>query len=618
MKMSNIFKGAMVGVLALSMASCQDFLNRPTEDNYNVDNFYKNDEQVEQGVNFLYNSPWYDFQRAFIKIGEVMSGNMYWGSSPYLTFTTNGTDVDLVNMSYSLWAVNGQANTVITNILNSEGPSQAAKNKAIGEALTWKAMAYFYMVRTFGEVPIVHDNNAILTSGTYNDLYKTDRASVYEYVIMTLEKAMELLPKQTSGWNGRIDYYSAEGLLAKVYLTRAGLSGTLNNDDLKKAAEYAEDVIVNSGRTLTPKFSDIFRLAPSVHNATGEHLIAWQWECSSGRWTSQNTLQSDLCFEGFSEFGDLWGGWGGPSYDLALAYGVDPVAGPKALANEKDTRRQATIMMAGDVYPYFWTTKSTKTGNKGFDYLYFLYSGDEEYANYGVPAQFEGPCGLQNVKHLFGDGADHEAALGFSAARMSYQLPTPLLRLSDVYLVCAEANLLGNLDASKALEYTNAVRARAGVDALAAVTFEDIWKERRLELAGEGDRWYDYVRLSYYDIDAAMNDLKSQKMKQVWNYDTACKNYWYTGCGGSLEDVPEDLTAFDPSKAEWRTTGYLNDKGEDQPVKYNDDENAPDRDAYVNATIFTLPLPSEDVVFNPHLLEPAQPVDVRTEYVYNF
>ena len=618
MKMSNIFKGAMVGVLALSMASCQDFLNRPTEDNYNVDNFYKNDEQVEQGVNFLYNSPWYDFQRAFIKIGEVMSGNMYWGSSPYLTFTTNGTDEDLVNMSYSLWNVNGQANTVITNILNSEGPSQAAKNKAIGEALTWKAMAYFYMVRTFGEVPIIHDNNAILTSGTYNDLYKADRASVYEYIIMTLEKAMELLPKQTSGWNGRIDYYSAEGLLAKVYLTRAGLSGTLNNDDLKKAAEYAEDVIINSGRTLTPKFSDIFRLAPAVHNATGEHLIAWEWECSSGRWTSQNTLQSDLCFEGFSEFGDLWGGWGGPSYDLALAFGVDPVAGPKALANEKDTRRQATIMMAGDVYPYFWTTKSTKTGNKGFDYLYFLYSGDEEYANYGVPAQFEGPCGLQNVKHLFGDGADHEAALGFSAARMSYQLPTPLLRLSDVYLVCAEANLLGNLDASKALEYTNAVRARAGVDALAAVTFEDIWKERRLELAGEGDRWYDYVRLSYYDIDAAMNDLKSQKMKQVWNYDTACKNYWYTGCGGSLEDVPEDLTAFDPSKAEWRTTGYLNDKGEDQPVKYNDDENAPDRDAYVNATIFTLPLPSEDVVFNPHLLEPAQPVDVRTEYVYNF
>ena len=608
MKINNIFKGVMVGALALSMASCQDFLNRPTEDNYNVDNFYQNDDQVEQGVNYLYNSPWYDFQRAFIKIGEVMSGNMYWGSSPYLTFTTNGTDGDLVNMSYSLWAVNGHANTVITNILNAEGPSQAAKNKSIGEALTWKAMAYFFMVRTFGEVPIVHDNNAILTSGTYNDLYKADRASVYEYIVMTLEKAMELLPKQTSGWNGRIDYYAAEALLAKVHLTRAGLSGTLDNEDLQKAAAYAEDVILNSGRKLTPAYSDIFRLAPSVHNATGESLIAWQWESSSGRWTAQNTLQSDLCFEGFSEFGDLWGGWGGPSYDLALAFGVDPVAGPAALANEKDVRRKATMMMAGDVYPYFWTTKSTKTGNKGFDYLYFLYSGDADYANYGVPAQFEGPCGSQNVKHLFGDGADHEAALGVSAARMSYQLPTHLLRMGDVYLICAEANLLSG-NAAKALEYVNAVRVRAGVDALASVTFDDIWKERRLELAGEGDRWYDYVRLAYYDKNFAMEDLKSQKMNSVYNYDEACKNYWYTGCGGSLENVPEDLTAFDPSKAEWKTD-FANE------VKYNEDD--PARSTYVNETIFTLPLPSEDVVFNPHLLEPAKPVDVRTEYVYNF
>ena len=608
MKLQNIFKGAMVGVLALSMASCQDFLNRPTEDNYNVDNFYKTDEQLEQGVNYLYNSPWYDFQRAFIKIGEVMSGNMYWGSSPYMTFTTNGTDGDLVNMSYSLWAVNGHANTVITNVLNSEGPSQAGKNKAIGEALTWKAMAYFYMVRTFGEIPIVHDNNAILTSGTYNDLYKADRASIYEYIVMTLEKAMELLPKQTSGWNGRIDYYAAEALLAKVHLTRAGLSGTLNNDDLQKAAAYAEDVILNSGRSLTPVYSDIFRLAPSVHNATGESLIAWQWECTSGRWTAQNTLQSDLIFEGFSEFGDMWGGWAGPSYDLALAFGVDPVKGPAGLANEKDTRRQATMMMAGDVYPYFWTTKTTKTGNKGFDYLYFLYSGDTDYASYGVPAQFEGPCGMQNVKHLFGDGADHEAALGFSAARMSYQLPTHLLRLGDVYLICAEANLLSG-NAAKALQYTNAIRERAGVDALASVTFDDIWKERRLELAGEGDRWYDYVRLAYYDKNFAMEDLKSQKMNSVYNYDQACKNYWYTGCGGTLENIPTDLTAFDPSKAEWKTDF-------ESEVKYNEDD--PARSTYVNENIFTLPLPAEDVVFNKHLLEPAQPVDVRTEYVYNF
>ena len=590
----------MVGVLALSMASCQDFLNRPTEDGYNVSNFYKNDAQVEQGVNYLYNSPWYDFQRAFIKIGEVMSGNMYWGSSPYLTFTTNGTDGDLVNMSYSLWAVNAHANTVIQNILGSEGPSQAAKNKAIGEALTWKAMAYFYMVRTFGEVPIVHDNTDVLTSGTYNELYKADRASIYEYIIMTLEKAMELLPKQTSGWNGRIDYYAAEGLLAKVYLTRAGLSGTLNNEDLQKAATYSEDVILNSGRTLTPKYSDIFRLSPSVYNAPGESLISWQWECSSGRWTAQNTLQSDLIFDGFSEFGDMWGGWGGPSYDLALAFDADPLLSPKTRIGEKDTRRKATMMMAGDVYEYFWTDKG------GFDYLKFLYSGDESYAEWGSPGQFQGPCGSQNVKHLFGNGADHLKALGISAARMSYQLPTHLLRLGDVYLICAEANFLA-ADKAKALTYVNAVRARAydeNVDAtdgaLAAVTYEDIWKERRLELAGEGDRWYDFVRRSYYEMDKMIAELKAQKRNSIYGYDGVAKNYY--------------------EKGDWTLEGLQDAEGNTIYVGYNDPATNADAPQAPNVTAssFTLPLPSEDVVFNKNLMEEAQAVDVRATYVYNF
>ena len=38
-----------------------------TEDNYNESNFYQNDEQCVQGVNYLYNSPWYDFQRGLLK-----------------------------------------------------------------------------------------------------------------------------------------------------------------------------------------------------------------------------------------------------------------------------------------------------------------------------------------------------------------------------------------------------------------------------------------------------------------------------------------------------------------------------------------------------------------------
>ena len=106
-------------VTALCLTACEDFLERPVEDNYNTENYYTDDASCIRGVNYLYNSPWYDFQRGFIKIGEVMSGNMYWASSPYLNFSVNGTDQDLVNMSYSLWAVIGHSNTVYNSIKSS-------------------------------------------------------------------------------------------------------------------------------------------------------------------------------------------------------------------------------------------------------------------------------------------------------------------------------------------------------------------------------------------------------------------------------------------------------------------------------------------------------------------
>ena len=551
MKINRIFGSIAVGLLALGTVSCEKFLDRPSEDSYNTSNFYLNDEQCIQGVNYIYNSPWYDFQRGFIKIGEVMSGNMYWGSSPYLTFTTNATDEDLKNMAYSLWAVNGHVNAVLVNINASDGPSRAVKNQCLGEALTLKALAYFFMVRTFGEVPIVHNNTELLGSNNYNNIYKVTRKNVYEYIIMTIEKAMSLLPKKTSGWNSRIDYYAAEALLSKVYLTMAGIDGALDQELLKKAAEYAKDVIDNSGRTLTPVYSDIFRLSPSLYNQTGEPLISWMWTVDGNQWTRQNTLQSDLGMVGFDEFGDVWGQWGGPSVDLMDAFGVSPVDNPSARATEKDKRRKVTMMMAGDEYPYFWQDKG------GFDVVRFMYD-----ANYGAggPGEFCGPCGAQNCKHLYGNNADHEAALGKSADRMAYELPTHILRLSDVYLIYAEASLLTSNSAA-ALEYVNKVRERAGTSLLTSVAIKDIWKERRLELAGEGDYWYDFVRRSYYDMNGVIDEIKAQRRNPWWNLNSVYKTWYESG------------------KKTWVV--------DESECRYDSDTPAPN----VTASSFTLPFP---------------------------
>ena len=67
MKLNNIKYTAVAVITALTMSSCDDFLDRPTEDSYNTDNFYQTAEQCLSSVNYLYNSPWYDFQRGFIR-----------------------------------------------------------------------------------------------------------------------------------------------------------------------------------------------------------------------------------------------------------------------------------------------------------------------------------------------------------------------------------------------------------------------------------------------------------------------------------------------------------------------------------------------------------------------
>ena len=565
--------------------SCNDFLDRPAEDSYNAGTFYKDDNQCLQGVNYLYNSPWYDFQRGFIKVGEVMSGNYYWGSSPYLTLTVNSTDGDLMNMSYSLWSVIGHANTVYNNLKNATA-SQAIKNQCMGECLAWKAMAYFFLVRSFGDVPIIHDNSAMLADGSYSNVSRVKKADVYEYIILTLEKAMQLLPRQ--GSPGRIDYYSAEGLLAKVYLAKSGVNangnGQRNADDLKKAAAYAKDVIDNSGRTLMANYADVFRLQNAMNR---EFLFAWMWTADTSIWTVQNTLQSDLAMVGFDEFGDCWGGYNGPSVDLQEAFGVSPTENPES-RSEVDTRRKATMMMAGDFYDYFWTDKTDNKGRKGFNYLQFMYDAD----NYGSggPGKLQSATGANNVKHLYGDAYDHKtfAIDGISASNMHSSLPTPVLRLSDVYLVYAEA-VIGNgtstTDAS-AIDAFYKVRSRAVKSASrpTSISWQDVWKERRLELAMEGDRWYDFVRRSYYDTAGCIAELKAQKRGAFFGLNTLYENYYKSGA--------------------WNVNTT--------DMRYNPEAQAPN----VTPQSFTLPFPSQDVVFNGNLLNEAVHVDVRSTYSY--
>ncbi len=572
---------ALMAAAGLSLSACDDFLERPTEDNYNVDTFYQNDAQLYQAVNPIYNSPWYDFQRGFFKVGEVLAGNFWWNASPYLTMTVNSSDEDLVNMSASLWSVNAHCNTLLKNVDEKAGSacSETAKLAVKGEALTLKALAYFYLVRSFGGVPIVHDNSSMISSNSYNDVYRAKPENVYDYIIKTLEKAMEWLPKSASA--GRIDYYCAEGLLAKVYLTKAGLSGTLNKEDLQKAVEYAKDVKDNSGRELMANYSDIFRLA---NNTCPESLIAWRWTAEGSNWTRQNTLQSDLAPSGFDETANTWGGWNGPSLDLIEAFDESPLNQNR---NNVDARRKATLMMAGDVYEYFWTDRASTFAKGGFEICDFYFKEDvTDRDGLTGGGTFQSPTGAQEVKHLVGDNADHIAGVGYGLERMATSLATHVLRLADVYLILAEAQALidgGTTTNADALAAFNAVHNRSCTwKEETSITWEQIWKERRLELACEGDRWYDYVRVAYYNFARVQNELLNQERGTYYGLSDAYKT-WFSSNYSTWDVSSVGLTSSKLTK--------------------------------LTEDMMTLPFPDTDLAMNPHLSEDPIDVDINQ---YNY
>jgi starch-binding outer membrane protein, SusD/RagB family len=565
MKILNIKNLTIATIFAVGISSCSDFLNRPAEDTYTTDGFYQTDAQCFQGVNALYNSPWYDFERGFIKIGDVLSGNIYYGTdNAYQSFVLKSSDSDLKNASSSLWSVNAYCNTIIENIQTKSGSAvtETTKNTVIGEALTWKAMAYFFLVRCFGAVPIIHSNSAIIASSQSNSVYRNKIEDVYTYIIKDLEKAIELLP--TSNLSGRIDKYSAYGLLAKVYLTKSGygLDGTRNVDDLAKAALYAKKVIDESGRTLMPTYSDIFRLANNgTSSFVGEDLISWHQTVGS-QWTCQNTFQSDLALAGFSELADTWGSWVGLTVDLEDAFGENASSLTRVTS---DARRQATMMMQGDHYDYFWTDKG------GFDYDWNKPTSSDK----ALTVTFASPTGSNCVKHLVGDNADHLAGCGLDLAYMKTALSTHLLRLADVYLIYTEA-VLGNGTSTSdagALSAFNAVRGRSVSNYIpkTSITFDDIFKERRLELACEGDFWYDFVRLSYYKPAEAKMRLASQN-----------RGYW-----SGLEDYYKGKTA---QSSVSKTVVNINESN----------------------IFFTIPFPDTDVTANPNLSKDPVSFDFST------
>lgn len=490
MKMKAIhIKNILWVVLLWAVAGCgNQFLNRPPEDSIVKDNFYQTSQDLRRATMPLYNVVWFTYndKDAFC-IGDAAAGNMITtdgGYNQFITFTVT-TGNDRLNEAWrGLYTVISQSNLIIQNI-NAQTPAsvpEADKNGAIGEAKFMRAMAYFYLVRIWGSVPIITDNISLISDPV---IPRNKVEDVYQFIINDLTYAAENLPSTDDP--GRVTKWSAEGMLSKVYLFRSGLDhqGSRNADDLAKAKQYAADVINNSGASLMSDYTDLFL---RKNNNNKESLFALQWVANQN-WGTQNTTQAYLAAEPkLTGVGDGWGGGTSASSYLVNMY-----------SPEDSIRQKATFMFYGDYYPY-------------------LLQKDGGYTYTGTRSAIK--------KYVVGTPSDNDGNVGF----MSTDINTYMLRLAEVYLIYSES-ILGDQASTtdgQALQYYNAVRERAGLSPKSSITFDDIWNTKWRELAYEGQDWFELVRLHYFNPQKAITFINDQKRNTDYSYDPASGDTTYT------------------------------------------------------------------------------------------
>lgn len=464
----------MAGILT----GCSDsFLDRTPEGSYTDANFYASDEALEAATAPLYNRAWFDYnQRAIVPIGSGRANDMYspWGSPEFTTFQVTALNELLSAAWKSFYSVITMSNSVISDVKEkSTGDvSEEAKARAIAEARLMRGCAYFYMLRAWGPVILIEDNQTVVD----NPVLPLNREEdVFQFIINDFIYAAENLPEK-GDQPGRATCWAAKGMLAKVYLARSGWKkgGQRDNADLELAKQYAADVCENSGLELLPDYEDLFKYK---QNNNQESLLAMQW-VPLGEWGVCNTLFADLAFSTEVTGGvNVWSSYAA-SVEMLEIYNEEP----------GDTlRRNATFFTQGTYYDYICISDG------GYTYTYT-----------GAPIK-KGVVG--------GPDDDNDGYV----QSMNSPLNTYILRLADVYLTYAEACLGNNekLTEGPGLEYFNKVRYRAfngkGDWEKMSIDFDDIIRERRVEFCMEYCNWYDMVSWYCWKPDYMLKYLNSQK-----------------------------------------------------------------------------------------------------------
>ncbi|MFA6083260.1 RagB/SusD family nutrient uptake outer membrane protein [Mucilaginibacter sp.] len=450
-----IFRYALAASLAVGAASCKKSLDLQPISDATVNNSYNTASQAEAALAGAYNtfvgSDYYIWDNIYTS--DVRSDNHYAGGDNPDFFQYDNLTLTATNSKvYGDWSnlYNGilKANTVIQRVPLITDPSLAADRKAeiVGEAKFLRAYHYFQLVKNWGGVPLVTVPVTTTDPADIN-IPRASVADVYTQIITDLTDAAGVLPDSY----GDASVNKARATKGAANALLAKVYAQKPDRDYNKVLTYADAVISSPAGYALVKYSDLF---DDNHYNNSESILEAQFNGTTiGNWSPSLLLPPSIT-------STTWRKFITPSKDLANAFD-----------SEGDVVRKNQTML--------------------FEQAPWV----DEYWSATINGVVPFPYKQRNLVN------------GNSTSRQY------MLRLADIILLKAEAlNALGRT--GEAATEVNKIRTRAGLGntpaASQAAMALAIEKERRLELAQEGQRWDDLVR--YGRAETVMNALNETNL----------------------------------------------------------------------------------------------------------
>ncbi|MGG7664429.1 RagB/SusD family nutrient uptake outer membrane protein [Dyadobacter sp. BHUBP1] len=466
-----VLKNMMLAASLLTLGSCSDFLEE-TPTGFLTPESEASSSKVARAYA---NSAYVNLQGLLAGQPASYGGNTY----NLLEFMTGKANSDLgqtgfvnyQNLSYTntsfyfdtwwqqMYLGIGACNLALQSIpgINAAGLTDEAKNNMLAEVHTLRALYYFYLVRMYGAVP------AVTATPTNLDLNvaRTPAKEIYDKIIIPDLLAAEASTLPWSNTTGNVSMSAVESILADVYLTYAGAAINGGQQYYAESAKRSLNVIQKGGFSLFKNYTDMIN--PANKNL-GEFIFQVQYAASVPL-TNPLTPLTIPNYSGISKYADEY----------------------------------------GSVYPTPEFIKSFPKGDKRVEEKQFFYTTAPSIKT-GQPVKFKNTY----IYKWF----DANAITSTIKSDLNYTL----YRLADVYLMYAEAsNRAEGAPNAKAVEYVNAIRARANlapVSGLSQTAFEqEVWAERYFELCFENKMWFDMLRTRKVrnDITGKWDDFVGHK-----------------------------------------------------------------------------------------------------------